>query len=41
MLDYLWNFDLYRDVNWGIKNLEFMLMLVNDLNDDKALEILL
>jgi hypothetical protein len=31
MLSYLWNFDDYMPTRWGVKNLEFMLMLANDL----------
>jgi hypothetical protein len=31
MLRYLWMFDDYMPTRWGAKNLEFMLMLANDL----------
>jgi len=31
ILRYLWNFNFYGTTNWGIKNLEFMLILANDL----------
>jgi hypothetical protein len=33
MLDYLWNFNKFGKTNWGIKNLEFMLVLANDLQE--------
>eukprot|EP00347_Sterkiella_histriomuscorum_P003442 403364280 len=41
MLNYLWNFNLFGQTNWGIKNLEFMLILANDLQDSTVFEILL
>ena len=41
MLDYLWNFSKFKDVNWGLKNLEFMLLLGNDLYEFEILDILL
>ena len=41
MLNYLWNFDKFQPLNWGIKNLEFMLALANDIQDLKIYEILL
>lgn len=31
MLEYLWNFDKFSPINWGIKNLEFMMALANDI----------
>ena len=31
MLNYLWTFSKFREINWGVKNLEFMLLLANDL----------
>ena len=31
MLNYLWNHETNSMTNWGAKNLEFMLMLANDL----------
>ena len=31
MLDYLWNFNKFNKTNWGVKNLEFMLVLANDI----------
>jgi hypothetical protein len=41
MLNYLWNFDKFKDVNWGVKNLEFMMLLANDLQDQEVFKILL
>lgn len=41
MLKYLWTFNKYNNTNWGIKNLEFMLLLANDLNEEIVFEILL
>jgi hypothetical protein len=40
MLDLLWTFNKYRQTNWGIKNLEFMLLLANDLQEPQVFEIL-
>ncbi|CDW84657.1 UNKNOWN [Stylonychia lemnae] len=40
-LTYLWNFNKFKQTNWGIKNLEFMLLLANDLNENEVFEILL
>lgn len=31
LLRYLWTFDLYHPPNWGAKNLEFVLILAQDL----------
>lgn len=41
ILRFLWTFDKFRDINWGIKNLEFMLLLANDIQDYQILDILL
>ena len=41
MLNYLWNYDQYKGINWGLKNLEFMLILANDLCEIDVFEILL
>ncbi len=41
MFDYLWNFSKFKDVNWGMKNLEFMLLLGNDLYENELMETLL
>lgn len=40
MLEYLWKFRKFREVNWGVKNLEFMLILANDICDSKIMDIL-
>jgi hypothetical protein len=37
MLRYLWTFDLFEETHWGINNLEFMLVLSNDLATSDAL----
>lgn len=31
LLHYLWTFDNFRPPSWGVKNLEFMLILTHDL----------
>jgi hypothetical protein len=41
MLDYLWNYNYFRQVNWGVKNFEFMLVLANEICDSIVFEILL
>lgn len=41
MFKYLWTFDKFKEVNWGMKNLEFMLLLGNDLYENELMEILL
>ncbi|CDW88582.1 UNKNOWN [Stylonychia lemnae] len=41
ILSYLWNFDKFGQTNWGIKNLEFMLILANDMKDSRVFDILL
>lgn len=41
MLSYLWNFDHFGTTDWGLKNLEFMLILANDLRDPLIFDILL
>lgn len=41
MLSYLWSFSKFRETNWGVKNLEFMLLLANDLQELEMIDILL
>ena len=41
ILRFLWNFDKFKEVNWGVKNLEFMMLLANDLQDQEVFNILL
>ena len=41
MLSYLWTFNKFGKSNWGIKNLEFMLVLANDLQEPLVFDILL
>lgn len=41
MLDYLWNFNKFNKTNWGVKNLEFMLVLANDIQEPLVFDILL
>lgn len=38
MLRYLWTFDLFEEIHWGIKNLEFMLVLALDLATSDVLD---
>lgn len=40
ILNFLWNYDRYKDTNWGVKNLEFMMLLANDLQDKSVFDIL-
>lgn len=41
ILSFLWNYDKYKVTDWGVKNLEFMLLLANDLQDQSIFQILL
>lgn len=38
MLRYLWTFDFYEATQWGVKNLEFMLVLALDLSTSDVLD---